>query len=149
MRRLGATLGVQAMSLYHHVGSREELADAIAERIYRPADQVELGSDWREAAARFARALRSVAVQSPRVFRLVGLHPGETPRVEAERLVSVLVAAGFSRPQALVMHRAVASYARGYALGEVGGFIAGVGEIEADESFERGLQALLDGFRPR
>jgi AcrR family transcriptional regulator len=148
MRRLGSALGVQAMSLYHHVGSRDELTAAIAERIFEPARQLELEAGWREAAATFGRALRRVAVDHPQSFRLVGLGPLDAPRNLAEHLLEVLSGAGFSREDALALYRGIASLARGYALGETYGFTVGVGEIDADTAFERGLEALVRGFAP-
>lgn len=148
MRRLGSALGVQAMSLYHHVGSRDELTEAIAERIFEPARHIELEAGWREAAASFGRALRRVAVDSPQAFRLIGLRPLEAPRSLAERLLAVARSAGFSRQDSLVLYRAVASFARGYALAETLGFTVGVGEIDADTAFEHGLNALVSGFAP-
>jgi TetR/AcrR family tetracycline transcriptional repressor len=146
MRRLGSALGVQAMSLYHHVDNREELTEAIAQRLLEPTRELELGTDWRQAATVFGRSLRTVAVQHPRAFRLVGLKPLDAPRAEAERLIAVFEAAGASREKGLVLYRAVASYARGYALAEASGFTLGADEIDADEAFERGLEALLSGF---
>jgi hypothetical protein len=47
---------------------------------------------------------------------------------------------------ALTVYRGVASFARGYALGEAGGFTIGAKEIDPDYAFERGLAALLVGF---
>lgn len=146
MRRLGSELGVQAMSLYHHVANRQELEAAIAARILQPAREVALGDDWAEATARFGRALRQVAVTHPHCFRLVGVQALEAPRLEAQRLLDVLVAAGFKRVEALTLYRAVASYARGYALGETAGFVVGAGEVDADKVFESGLAALVRGF---
>lgn len=146
MRRLGSALGVQAMSLYHHVGSRDELTEAIAARLFEPAHDLDLGTDWRDAADRFAHTLRQMAIGHPRAFRLVGLRPLDAPRAAAQRLLSVFEDAGLERANAFALYRALASFARGYALGESAGFTVGLGEIGADEAFERGLGALLDGF---
>ena len=34
MRKLGAELGVEAMSLYNHVDNKDDLLDAVADRLY-------------------------------------------------------------------------------------------------------------------
>lgn len=175
MRRLGSALGVEGMAIYHHFASREELLDAIGDRLLAPLHELELGADWREACRRFATALRDVAVAWPATFALLGLQPFDTPvsLLPVERLVGVLVAAGFTPAAALGVYRATVSYARGYALAEATGFtvdaaqsagrqrlaalpshefpiLAGrareLAELDADRAYELGLRALLAGL---
>ena len=175
MRRLGSRLGVEAMAIYHHFASRDELLNAIGDRLLEPLQDLELGDDWREACRRFAAALRDLAVAQPAVFQLLGLQPFDTARSlePVERLLSVLVKRGFSPSTALAIYRATVSYARGYALAEATGFtvdaarpagrrrltalrrsrfpiLAGradeLAELDADAAYEFGLHALLSGF---
>ena len=146
MRRLGSALGVKAMSLSHHVGGRDELIDAMAARTFERLRDLETHDDWRQTMTDFGRALRDVAGEHPRTFRLVGAQPLDAPHAVAARLVAALVEAGFERAAALTLYRTVASYARGYALGDAGGFTIGADEVDADFVFERGLAALLTGF---
>lgn len=175
MRRLGAALGVEAMAIYHHFGSRDELLGAIGERMLAPLQELDLGNDWREACHRFAAALRDVAVRQPATFQLLGLQPLDTPASlqPVERLLGVLVGAGNSPAAALAIYRATVSYARGYALAEATGFtvdaagasgrgrlaalpvgefpiLAGrageLAELDADAAYELGLRALVAGF---
>ena len=40
MRKLGAELGVEAMSLYNHVANKDDLLDAVADRFAIPTDKV-------------------------------------------------------------------------------------------------------------
>jgi AcrR family transcriptional regulator len=175
MRRLGATLGVEAMAIYHHFDGRDELLAAIGDRLLGPLHELECSDDWREACRRFATALRDIAVAHPATFQLLGLQPFDTPvsLEPVERLLGVLVAHGFGPAQALAIYRATVSYARGYALAEATGFtvdatrpagrrrlaslspgefpiLAGrAGELatlDADAGYELGLQALLTGL---
>jgi AcrR family transcriptional regulator len=175
MRRLGSALGVEGMAIYHHFGSREELLGAIGDRLLEPLHKLELGDDWRAACWRFATALRDVAVAQPATFALLGLQPFDTPfsLQPVERLLGVLVGAGFAPATALGIYRATVSYARGYALAETTGFtvdaarkdgrrrlaalsasefpiLAGrareLAELDPDSAFELGLQALLTGL---
>lgn len=124
MRRLGSALGVEGMAIYHHFANREELLSAIGDRLLGPLHELELGDDWREACRRFATALRDVALAQPATFALLGLQPLDSPSSlrPVERLLGVLVAAGFSPAAALGIYRATVSYARGYALAESTGF---------------------------
>lgn len=175
MRRLGSTLGVEAMALYHHFTGRDELLGAIGDRLLGPLHALELGEDWRDACRQFATAVRELAVAQPATFRLLGLRPLDTPASlrPVERLLGVLVAAGFGPSEALGIYRAIASYARGYALAEATGFtvdaatrpggkrlaalprgefpiLAGrtreLAELDADGAYELGLHAMLAGL---
>lgn len=172
MRRLGSPLGVEAMAIYHHYASRDELLAAIGDRLLEPLQELELDSGWREACRRFAVAMRNVAVARPSTFRLLGLQPLDTTSSlgPVEWLLGMLVAEGFSPADALGIYRATVSYARGYALAEAAGFtvdaarpdgrrrlavlprskfpiLAGrtreIAGLDADAAYEFGLQALL------
>jgi AcrR family transcriptional regulator len=174
MRRLGRELGVEGMALYHYVEGRDELLRAIGDRLLEPMRELDLTDDWREACRRFATTLRDIARARPATFQLVGLYPFDTPVAlqPVERLLAVLIGAGFAPADALAAYRAVASYARGYALSEATGFtvdaslpggrarlraldadafpiLAGMTDelaaIDADSGFEVGLRALLGG----
>lgn len=175
MRRLGGRLGVEAMALYHHFASRDELLGAIADQLLAPLDELEPTEDWCEASRRFATALRDVAVEHPATFRLVGLQPFDSASAlrPVERLLQVIVLNGFSPARALAIYRAIVSYARGYALAESTGFtvdatlpsgrgrlatlprdefpiLAGRAEeltmLAADDAYALGLDALLRGL---
>ena len=76
MRRLGSSLGVEAMSLYKHVRNKEAILDGIVERVVgeigSPADE---HLPWQEA-------LRDRAVSSRRVLRA---HPWAIGLLESRR----------------------------------------------------------------
>ena len=57
MRRLGASLGVEAMTLYHYVASKDVLLDRLVERVVTRATLVGVdeGSGWRARLEAFAR----------------------------------------------------------------------------------------------
>ncbi|MGH2883522.1 MAG: TetR/AcrR family transcriptional regulator [Solirubrobacteraceae bacterium] len=175
MRRLGSSLGVEGMAIYHHFAGRGELLSAIGDRLLEPLHDVEFGDDWREACRRFATALRDVAVARPATFQLLGLQPFDTPSSlgPVERQLGVLVADGFTPAAALAVYRATVSYARGYALAEATGFTVDAAKpdgrrrlaalprgdfpilagrarelvaLDANGGYELGLEALLAGF---
>ncbi len=175
MRRLGSRLDVEAMAIYHHFASRDDLLSGIGDRLLEPLNELELGDGWREACRRFATALRDLAVARPSTFQLLGLQPFDTPSAlrPVERLLGVLVGQGFSPGEALAIYRAAVSYARGYALAEATGFTVDAARVagrrrlgalprrefpilagrakelaclDADAAFELGLRALLAGL---
>lgn len=177
MRRLGADLGVEAMSLYHYVAGREDLVEAIGDRILEPLHDVDLEGGWRLAADRFATAVRAIAVARPATFRLVGVEPFDSaPSLRpVERLVASFIAEGFEPADALGIYRVVAAYARGYALAEATGFTVDAAQprgrerlaalspqdfpilggrarelaaLGPESGFRRGLEALLAGLAP-
>jgi TetR/AcrR family tetracycline transcriptional repressor len=49
MRRVARELGVEAMSLYNHVQSKEEILDGICERVMSEFDYPSPSGDWRTA----------------------------------------------------------------------------------------------------
>lgn len=175
MRRLGSTLGVEGMAIYHHFESRDELLSAIGDRLLEPLHELALGDDWRRACRQFATTLREIAGARPATFQLLGLQPFDTPfsLLPVERLVGVLVASGFTPASALAIYRSIVSYARGYALAEATGFTvdaarpAGrrrlaalpraefpilaarareLAELDADAAYQLGLDAMLSGL---
>ena len=129
MRRLGAELGVEAMSLYRHVPNKEALLDGIVELIVLEID-VPAGADgdWEASVRRTARSYRRAAHAHPEAFPLVTTRPLNTPealrRVEAS--FEVLHRAGFDERAVIVGFRTVAAYVRGFALEEVTGRALGV-----------------------
>jgi AcrR family transcriptional regulator len=49
MRKLGQALGVEAMSLYNHVASKDEILDGIADHVLSEIDLPATNADWEEA----------------------------------------------------------------------------------------------------
>lgn len=175
MRALGAELGCEAMAVYRYVENREELLEAIGERLLDSLRGLSFDDGWRDACEEFARALRELVVGNPATFALIGLRPLDTTNSleVVERLLTVLVEHGFAPHDALAIYRAVASYARGYALAEATGFtVDGAGtagrkrlralpaarfpvlrgriqelsELDPDSGFRLGLDALMRGL---
>ncbi|MGB8020573.1 MAG: helix-turn-helix domain-containing protein, partial [Candidatus Nanopelagicales bacterium] len=51
MRAVGKELGVEAMSLYHHIASKDELLDDLADWIFTGIELPAAGDPWRPAMA--------------------------------------------------------------------------------------------------
>jgi AcrR family transcriptional regulator len=119
MRALGRALGVEAMSLYHHVASKEELLAGMVDVIFGRIGLPE-GPDWREAMRRRARAARVVFRRHRWAVGLLESRatPGAASLQHVEAVIAVLRGAGFSH--ALTAHAYVLldSFIYGFAIQE-------------------------------
>lgn len=120
MRRLGAELGVEAMALYHHVGSKEELLDGLVEHLFAEVVPAILDAsggaggdtDWR-AALRVAAHVMLEALQAhPNLVPVVLSRPAATPQVHGllEQLLEVLHVAGLPPGRSLDLVYAVIGF---------------------------------------
>jgi TetR/AcrR family transcriptional regulator, tetracycline repressor protein len=76
MRRLGRVLGVEAMSLYGYVASKEDLIEGVVELIFGEMPLVVPGPEsWQERVRRHARIYRAVLLSHPNAVRLVAGRP--------------------------------------------------------------------------
>jgi AcrR family transcriptional regulator len=150
MRKLGATLGVEGMALYRHVGNKERLLAGVAELLLEDLDIPPAGSaSWVDAWHAIARSYRRLARSHPGAFPLLALSPLTTAaRFErAQAPVGILRDAGFSEAGAQRAFRTLLSYADGYLLRELAD---GDGELtpeEADAAYDFGMRAILTGLQ--
>lgn len=146
MRRLGKELGVEAMSLYRYVHSREDLLDGIVETVVDelysdPEVTVEPVHGWQDYLLRLAHGSRRLAQARPQVFPLVATRPTEAPWVRpplrslrwVESFLAALTGSGFSERSAVDAYRAFSSFLLGHLLLEVSAMGADVGPAEEAE----------------
>lgn len=97
MRRLGAELGFEAMSLYKHVANKEGILDGMVELIVGQIVIPEPGADWREAMSRRAISAREVLSQHSWVIGLLEARDSSGPAVMAYRnaILGSLMSADF------------------------------------------------------
>ena len=65
MRRVAREVGVEAMSLYHHVEDKEDLLDGICEHVMAGFEFPDPVEDWAENCRRGARAWRRLLQAHP------------------------------------------------------------------------------------
>lgn len=112
MRTVAAELGVEAMSLYHHVSGKEGLLDGLVESVMAEVDEataaLEPEDDWRETVRMRCLAARGVMLHHPWAPALVSSRTTIPPAVVGhfEALLAVMIEAGFSYHLA---HRALHS----------------------------------------
>ncbi|RJL35614.1 TetR/AcrR family transcriptional regulator [Bailinhaonella thermotolerans] len=98
VRRLADDLGVDPMSIYHHIKGKAALLDAVSEAVIAEmeAGAEEWPDDWEQVARRTAHDYRRMAYRHPRVFPLLATRPQSSPAALAavERLVAAMRRAG-------------------------------------------------------
>lgn len=172
MRKLGAELGVEAMSLYNHVANKDDLLDSVGNALYTQV-LVAYGDpagDWRTKARRIAASYVEVASAHPRALPVLLNRSPEAPaRLEfLDRVVAIFDDVTEDLRIAALAFSVVANWVVGTLVQQfdatsgdapepaVEGFervaafrMALLVEIGRDERFEEGLEAVLDGIASR
>src|SRR5688572_28200361 len=65
MRRLGQELGIEAMSLYTHVRSKDDLLDGMVDAVMTQIPAVEARDDWKPALRQAILGARGVLLRHP------------------------------------------------------------------------------------
>jgi len=132
MRRLGASLNVQAMALYGYVPSRENLLDAVVEAVVDelyadPQVHLEPRQGWPDYLTRLAYGVRRMAFAHPQIFPLVATRPPTAPWVRPplrslrwmNSFLNGLLGSGFTDLGAAAVYRAFTSFLLGHLLLDV------------------------------
>lgn len=176
MRRVGAALGVQAMSLYNHVSSKRDLLDGMAAHLIASLAQTRSQSPhWRDVSRDVGRAYRQLGLDHPALFPYVIDRPfGDAESLEAlDGLFGVFRRAGFSPRATYLVFLTLTSFVEGFTLDEITrrtltGFHDAVrnpmlsddlaaahpvvfevyegGKVDNDEAFEHCLEVVLDAI---
>ncbi|MET9293356.1 TetR/AcrR family transcriptional regulator C-terminal domain-containing protein [Streptomyces sp. NPDC003077] len=123
MRRLAGELGVEAMTLYHYLPSKEALLDGLVERVLTQALPLpDPHTGWRPLLRSYADALRTALLRSPALLPLLQTRPAVTPATlaAAERGIAALVAAGFPLGKAVHAVNALTVLVLGHTATEAG-----------------------------
>ncbi len=119
MRKLGNALGVEAMSLYHHVANRDDLLDGMIDLVFA---EIEIPSDvdWKTAMRARGVSVREVLGRHRWANGLMESRsaPGPANLRHHDDVIACLRRAGF--PIALVAHAyaALDSYIYGFAMSD-------------------------------
>jgi AcrR family transcriptional regulator len=120
MRRLGAALGVEAMSLYKHVPSKDALLHAMVDRVIGAIAIPDEGAPWRAAMALRAASARAVLGRHAWVIGLLeaGTDSGPSAMRYLDAIIGSLRAAGFSMVDAGRAFMVLDSYVYGHVVQE-------------------------------
>jgi AcrR family transcriptional regulator len=120
MRKLGESLGVEAMSLYNHVANKTDLLDGMIDLVF---GEIELpAAEWRAAMRARAESARAALSRHRWAIGLMESRssPGPATLRHHDAVIGCLSEAGF--PMALVAHAysLLDSFIYGFALQEAG-----------------------------
>ena len=120
MRRLGAALGVEAMSLYKHVANKEAILHGMVDRIIGQIEIPEEGAHWRDAMTRRAASARAVLGRHAWVIGLMEAETAVGPNSMRylDAIIGSLRAAGFSMEDAGRAFTVLDSYVYGHVVQE-------------------------------
>ena len=122
MRRLGQALGVEAMTLYYHVGSKDEMLDALIDMVTDEFSYAPAGTPWKDAIRTIAlsaydalsrhrwAANLSLSLQRPSQGRLRYMNS----------ILAILRGAGLSDELVDRGYHAIEGHIMGFTLWEVG-----------------------------
>jgi len=121
MRRLGQELGVEAMSLYNHVASKDGVLDGITDLVVGDIDVPPAGTGWKTAMRQRAISAHQVLLAHPWAATLImsrfNIGPGMTRYLDAT--LGRLREGGFSITGALDAWHTLDSHIYGFTLQEL------------------------------
>jgi AcrR family transcriptional regulator len=118
MRRLAQELGVEAMSLYHHVTNKDDLLDGIVDLVFGEIELPSGDAGWKAAMRRRAISAREALRRHPWATGLMESRstPGAANLRHHDAVLGILRGAGFSVELAAHAYSLLDSYIYGFAL---------------------------------
>ncbi|GAB1639738.1 TetR/AcrR family transcriptional regulator [Krasilnikovia sp. MM14-A1259] len=122
MRKLGESVGVEAMSLYTHVAGKEDLLDGMIDVVFGELDLPDAGGDWRGPMRQRAIAIRQALTRHRWAIGLMEsrTNPGPATLRHHDAVLGCLRAGGFTLALAAHAYSLLDSYIYGFALQERG-----------------------------
>jgi AcrR family transcriptional regulator len=125
MRSVAERVGVSAMALYPHVGSKEALLDGLVDVLLAelpPALDGLSDDPWTKLTA-LAHALRALAQRHPSAFALLLARPSVTPDAvrATDTVYQALLDVGVPEPEVPRIERLLSTFVLGFAASEVNG----------------------------
>jgi AcrR family transcriptional regulator len=120
MRKLGETLGVEAMSLYNHVTNKDDVLDGMIDLVFSEIDLPAIGTDWKTAMRQRAISVRAVLARHRWAIGLMESRttPGPATVRHHDAVIGTLRNAGFSIELTAHAYSALDSYIYGFAMQE-------------------------------
>jgi AcrR family transcriptional regulator len=118
MRKLGQALGVEAMSLYHHVANKDDLLDGMVDAVFSEVELPDPEVGWRMAMRRRAGSMRAVLSRHRWAIGLMESRstPGPATLQHHDAVIGCLRGVGFSIGLTAHAFSAIDSYVYGFAL---------------------------------
>ncbi|TCC44839.1 TetR/AcrR family transcriptional regulator [Kribbella pittospori] len=121
MRRIAQELGIEAMSLYHHVANKEDVLDGMVDQVFAEIELPADGTEWKTAMRQRAESAREAMIRHPWAISLLGSRsaPGPATVRHHNAVLGSCRAAGFSIHMAAHAFSLIDSYVYGFVLQEV------------------------------
>ena len=158
MRKLGAVLGVEAMSLYNHVSNKEDLLDGVADLLLQlvPLPERAGPEAWWDEIMELCQAVREMGRAHPKAFPLLVTQTRNSYDSWAPILAGfeILRSAGLPDHDAIQAVSTVSAYLVGFILFEISaislrggkhGPVMGADDVPPDRPL---LREYLSGRRP-
>lgn len=149
MRRLAAELGVNPMSIYHHLPGKGAVISGLVGMVFsRMRVSAPEGSGWRERVRAYARAHRGVVSAHPNLALQIVSDPAvvsEAVLLGSEPLYAALEDAGLSPAQIVQAADTLVDFIHGFALGEASN---PSGEFDIGPDLTARLKTLPPGEAP-
>ncbi|MEU2914753.1 TetR/AcrR family transcriptional regulator [Streptomyces massasporeus] len=132
MRAIAEPLGVEAMSLYHHVAGREDVLGGMVDAVFGEIDLPPRDTDWKSALRHRADSARAVLRRHPWAVGLMDSRsqPGPATLRHHDAVIGTLRAGGFSVPMAARAVSLIDSYLYGFVLQELSLPFRGAAELD-------------------
>ncbi|SME94903.1 TetR/AcrR family transcriptional regulator C-terminal domain-containing protein [Pseudobacteriovorax antillogorgiicola] len=119
MRRIASYFGVEAMSLYHHIQSKDEILNGMVDQIL---GQVSFDGEapWQDSMRQRAESTRQVLIKNPWALGILESRPQPGPETLAyhDKVLGVLFRHGFSLALAAHTFSALDAYTYGFIMQE-------------------------------
>ncbi len=121
MRKLGQELGVEAMSLYHHVANKDDIIDGIVETVLEEVEDPSWEGDWKAEIRHTAISSYEAFLRHRWACSLLMHRPRVSPARMGwmEALLRTLREAGFSADMTHHAYHALDSHITGFTLWQV------------------------------
>ncbi|MFE1906800.1 TetR/AcrR family transcriptional regulator [Streptomyces gardneri] len=132
MRAIAAPLGVEAMSLYHHVAGRDDILDGMVDAVFGEIDLPPYDTDWKSAMRARAFSARAALLRHPWAIGLMDSRsrPGPSTLRHHDAVIGALRTAGFSVPMTAHAVSLIDSYLYGFVLQEISLPFSGSAELD-------------------
>ncbi len=142
MRRLARELGIEAMSLYHHVANKEDILDGMVELVFAEIELPATDVGWKDAMLRRGHSVRAVLTRHPWAISIMQSRrsPGPSTLGHLDAVLGACRAAGFSIEMTAHAVSAIDSYIYGFVLQEV--------NLPFDDTDAGQMEELVDAILP-
>lgn len=120
MRNVAKELGVEAMSLYHHVEGKDAILDGIVDLVFAEIPLPAAGEGWREAIRARASSMRTVLLRHSWALGMLDSRatPGAAALCHHDTAIGALRAGGFTLAATASALSLLDSYVYGFVLQE-------------------------------